>query len=64
MAERDLRDRNPAGDWVADGGSDGRKDAGEDGGAMKGTTIAVEVVWLSMAETAAPGTTGSGTRTA
>lgn len=31
---------------------------------MKGNTIELEVVWLSMPETAAPGTTGSGTRTA
>lgn len=64
MAEREVRDRYPAGDWVADGGSDARKDAGEDGGAMNGNTIVVEIVWLPMVETAAPGTTGSGTRTA
>lgn len=55
---------NPAGDWVEDGGSDGRKDAGDEGGAMKGSTIEVEDVWFSVAGTATPGTTGSGTRTA
>lgn len=37
-----VRDSNPAGDWVADGGSDWRKDAGEEGGAMKGSTMEVE----------------------
>lgn len=64
MAEREAKDMNPAGDWVEDGGSDGRKDAGEEGGAMKGSTIEVEDVWFSVAGTATPGTTGSGTRTA
>ena len=61
--EREVRDNNPAGDWVAEGGSDWRKDAGEEGGAMKGRTMAVEWVWFS-ATTVAPGNIGSGTRTA
>ena len=59
-----MRDSNPAGDWEADGGSDCRKEAGEEGGAMKGTTMDVEGVGFSLAGAADPGTTGSGTRTA
>ena len=59
-----MRDSNLAGDWEADGGSDCRKDAGEEGGAMKGSTMAVGGVGFSLAGTAAPGTTGSGPRTA
>lgn len=58
--EREVRDSNPAGDWVADGVSEGRKDAGEEGGAMNGSTIAGADAWFS----AAPGRTGLGTRTA
>lgn len=42
--EREARDSNPEGECVADGGSDWRKDAGEDGGAMKGRTMAVDWV--------------------
>lgn len=62
--EREVRDSNPAGDWVADGGSDCRKDAGEEGGAIKGTTMVVEWVKFSLTGAAAPVTTGSGTKTA
>lgn len=61
-----MRDSNPAGDWVADGGSDCRNDAGEEGGAMKGSTMAVEGPGLSLAGAgaAAPAIPGSGTSTA
>ena len=59
-----MSDSSPAGDWVADGGSDWRKDAGEEGGAMNGRTMAEDGTWFSAAGAAAPATTGSGTRTA
>lgn len=36
------RETDPAGDWVAEGGSEKRKDAGEDGGATKGSTMEVD----------------------
>lgn len=64
MIERDLRESNPAGDWVAEGGSDGRKDAGEEGGAIKGITIVAEWFGFSVTGTAGAGAAGSGTRTA
>lgn len=35
-----------AGDCVIDGGSDWKKDAGEEGGATKGRITAVVWVWL------------------
>lgn len=41
--ERDLKERTPTGEYEAEGGSDWRKDAGEDGGAMKGNTTVLEV---------------------
>lgn len=62
--EREARDRVPAGDWVADGGSDCRKDAGEEGGAMKGNSMVFGWAELSVTAAEAPGTTGSGMRTA
>lgn len=62
--EREARDRVPAGDWVAEGGSDWRKDAGEEGGAMKGNRMVFGWVGLSVTGAEAPGTTGSGMRTA
>lgn len=62
--EREVRDNNPAGDCVAEGGSDWRKDAGDEGGAMKGRTMAFEGVWFSATEMVTPGNIGSGTRTA
>lgn len=64
MTIREVRDSNPAGDWVADGGSEGRKDMGEEGGAMNGSTMAGAGTWFSSAGATVPGTTGSGTRTA
>lgn len=63
--EKDVRESNPAaGDWVAEGGSDWRKDAGEEGGAMKGITILEEWFTLSATGAVAPGAVDSGTRTA
>lgn len=49
---------------MAEGGSDCRKEAGEEGGAMKGSTM-VEG-WLRLSEIGAttPGAAGSETRTA
>nr|GMD55144.1 hypothetical protein Iba_chr11dCG5120 [Ipomoea batatas] len=35
LIDNAVRESNPAGDWAAEGGSDWRKDAGEEGGAMK-----------------------------
>lgn len=64
LTERAVSDNNPAGDWVADEGSDWRKDAGDDGGAIKGMTMPVGLLKFPAVETAASGTTGSGTRTA
>ena len=64
LTEKEARGRNFAGDWVAEGGSDWRKDAGEEGGAMKGITMVAEWFKLSGTGTADPGTVGSGTRTA
>jgi len=64
LAERELSESNPvAGEWVDDGGSDWRKDAGDDGGAMKGITMAVEGFGAALV-TGTVGATGSGTRTA
>lgn len=59
-----MRESNPAGDWVAEGGSDWRKDAGDDGGAMKGNTMVDELFRVSARGAAAPGTVASGTRVA
>lgn len=63
--EREASESKPAGDWVAEGGSDGRKEAGEDGGAIKGNTM-VEG-WARFSETGGatpPGGGGSETRMA
>lgn len=59
-----VKDSKPPGDWVADGGSDWRKDAGEDGGAMNGRTI--EDCWdrISIIGASVVEEPGSGTRTA
>lgn len=56
--EREASESKPAGDWVAEGGSDWRKEAGEEGGAMKGSTM-VEG-WDRFSETGAatPGAAG------
>lgn len=39
LAETEVKERKPPGEWVADGGSDWRKDAGDEGGAMNGSII-------------------------
>lgn len=57
-------DRETAGDCVHEGGSELRKDAGEEGGATKGSTRAGAWGGTSAAVTAAPGTVVSGERTA
>lgn len=61
--EREVSESNPAGDCVADGGSDWRKDAGEEGGAMNGIAMAFEV-FDAILLSRPVGATGSGTRTA
>lgn len=61
----EVRDNNPPGDWVEDEGSDWRKEAGEEGGAVNGSTMVVE--WVRFSNDGAvtlSGTVGSGTRTA
>lgn len=59
-----MRESNPAGDWVAEGGSDWRKDAGEEGGAMKGITMVVDWFRFSATWGGAPGAIDSGAMTA
>lgn len=50
---------------MAEGGSDWRNDAGEEGGAMKGRTIAADGGWFSAAGAEDPDVVaGSGMRTA
>lgn len=49
---------------MAEGGSDWRKDAGEEGGAMKGNNMVFEFVGLSVTDAEVPVTAGSGMRTA
>lgn len=39
---RGLKERIPTGDCVAEGGSDWKKEAGEEGGAMKGRAVITE----------------------
>lgn len=63
LAEIELRETKPAGDCVAEGGSDGRKDAGEEGGATKGRTRAGAWVEFTAAEASFWEAVGSGTRT-
>ncbi|KAL4557053.1 hypothetical protein LXL04_035223 [Taraxacum kok-saghyz] len=60
----DLKGRKPTGEYEAEGGSDWMKDAGEEGGAMKGiiTVLEVFVVWVDGG--AGPGAVDSGTRRA
>lgn len=61
MAERLV---NPTGDCIADEGSDWMKDAGDEGGAMNGSVMAVEDAEFTVAGAVVPGGAGSGTRTA
>lgn len=39
LADIEVCNDRPVGDWVAEGGSDRKNDAGDEGGAMKGTTM-------------------------
>lgn len=64
LPEIELRETKPAGDCVAEGGSDWRKDAGEDGGATKGREIAAAWVEFTASEALLREAVGSGTRTA
>lgn len=64
LFDMDVKDTTPTGDWAADGGSEGRKEAGEDGGAAKGTTGARVELLLLAAEASLRVSVGSGTRTA
>lgn len=41
LAETEVMDSNPVGDCMADGGSDCRKDAGDEGGATKGSATEI-----------------------
>lgn len=40
LAEIEVKESKPAGDCAAEGGSDGMKDAGDEGGATKGSATA------------------------
>jgi hypothetical protein len=64
LAEIEVRDTKPAGDWVTEGGSDWKKEAGEEGGAAKGSVTAGAWVGFSEAGAPFPGADGSGKRTA
>lgn len=59
------RDNRPVGDCVAEEGSDGRKDAGEEGGATKGSAMEGRG-WdrCSFARASVPAPLASGARTA
>lgn len=58
------KDNEPAGDCIAEGGSDWRKEAGEEGGATKGSTGAGAWIGFSEAEALAPGAVVSDEMTA
>lgn len=64
LEEIDVRDTKPAGDCVAEWGSDGRKDAGEEGGATKGSVKEDTWFGFSAAGTLPPEALASETRTA
>lgn len=64
LAWTEVSESKPVGDCVTEGGSDWRNDAGEEGGAMKGSTIAVDWVGFSALGALVPGDVVSGTRTA
>lgn len=62
-----MTSRPAAGVWDTDGGPDWRNDAGDEGGAIKGRNIEVELVeeeFWSGATTPPEDETGSGTSTA
>lgn len=60
VGESAVADSGPPGVWVADGGSDWRKEAGEEGGTMKGNIMEVGWVRFSVVGPAGTGITGSG----
>lgn len=64
FADTDVIENMPVGELVAEGGSDGRKEAGEEGGATNGNTI--EGGWdeYSAVLASAPEALLSGTRIA
>lgn len=64
LADIELKETKPAGDCAAEGGSDWRKDAGEEGGAMKGGTKAGACVRFSAVDASIREDVGSGTQTA
>lgn len=64
MLEDTERDNSPVGDWVADGGSDGKKDAGEEGGATKGSDMEGGWIGRSCGDASVPEAFVSGTRLA
>jgi len=66
LAEMELRPTEPAGECIADGGSDGRNDAGDEGGATKGILTIGACVAFAGGAAVAPVVdgVGSGTRTA
>lgn len=64
FADIEVSDKRPVGDWVAEGGPDGRKDAGEEGGATKGSTMESSWGGFSAVGASAPVVGVSGTRTA
>lgn len=65
LADTEVRDSIPPGDWETEGGSEWRKDAGEEGGAAKGNGILGACVEPTVAAvTSAPEGVLTGTRTA
>ena len=46
LADIEAKDREPAGDWAAEGSSEYREDAGEEGGATNGSTTLLEGAWV------------------
>lgn len=65
LADTEVTDTIPTGDCAVEGGSDWKKDAGDEGGAMKGSVI-LGACWaeLTAAAASAPEGVVSGTRTA
>lgn len=64
LTERDARESNLAGECMQEGGSDWRKDAGEEGGATKGNTVVYELFIVSVTGPAVAASVGSGTSVA
>lgn len=60
LTERDARESNLAGECMPEGGSDWKKDAGEEGGTTKGNTI-VDELFIVEQKDAVAASVGSGT---